>query len=402
MAKAKPLSEDFSSGFDIYREDGFSRFTGTLSGADWYGDYLRLFNWDVKGSKTVLSDADAGEGRLIGHLALGWNSDVDLISTTVHMITGANGNLHDVTLGSGYLAYMRLTAATNKVTTGSGHYEYIFLSGAKNTVTTGDGMVGVLVTRGSGKIDIGAGGAGTIWTGDGDDLVTTAAGVGSIQTGDGNDRVTTAAGVGSIETGDGEDRVVLKDSANLVRTGAGDDVVITSGQWIERVNLGAGDDTVVVKALDAWFELGIVASSNPKNGSDTLNFSKLKTGVTFELGKSGAWQDVYKSKKLDAWVSETGIENVIGTRKKDVLTDGSLDNQLTGGKGADVFVFGKNGGNDTVTDFEVGTDILRIKGHKGGFAALEIKDGDIVLDGGVVDLAGVNASDLTAESFYFV
>lgn len=364
MARLKPKSHDFDETFNYFQEGGFSRFTGTFSGGDWYGDYLRI--WGEKNSKTIFRDTDAAEGRLINHLELGWNSDVDLISTSVHTISGGAGKLHDVTLGSGYLAYMGLTAAKNIVTTGSGHSEYIFLSGAQNDVTTGDGGVAYLRTEGSSNIDIGAGGAGT------------------------------------IRTGNGDDRLVIRGSVNSIKTGAGDDVVVTSGQWIDEVNLGAGDDTVVVKALDAWYELRVVASSNVKNGVDTLDFSKLKMGVKFELGNGGAWQEVYKSKKIDAWVSETGIENVIGTRKNDVLTANPLDNEFTGGKGKDVFVFGKDGGTDTVTDFEIGTDILRLKGHKGGFATLEIKDGDIVLDGGTVDLVGIDAGDLSADSFSFV
>ena len=127
-----------------------------------------------------------------------------------------------------------------------------------------------------------------------------AGGVENVLTGGGDDRVTTKGDIGSLNTGDGADKIVLAGSAGLVRAGGGDDVIITRGQWIELVHLGAGDDVVKVKKLPDGGELRISASSNPANGEDTLDLSGLRKAVTVELGTGGAWQDIVRSKKIDA------------------------------------------------------------------------------------------------------
>jgi Ca2+-binding RTX toxin-like protein len=45
-----------------------------------------------------------------------------------------------------------------------------------------------------------------------------------------------------------------------------------------------------------------------------------------------------------------------------VLSGGQGSDRLTGGQGADVFVFAASGGRDIVTDFELGLDRIRLEG----------------------------------------
>ncbi len=105
---------------------------------------------------------------------------------------------------------------------------------------------------------------------------------------------------------------------------------------------------------------------------------------------------------------------------------GRGDDTLTGGDGADRFVFGINADNDTITDFEGGTDTIVIKsgrsfsdltigknangdavitGYSSGTGAsvtLEVGGGTVTLEGASITLEGVTASELTESDFEFL
>ncbi len=95
----------------------------------------------------------------------------------------------------------------------------------------------------------------------------------------------------------------------------------------------------------------------------------------------------------------TEIENAVGTAYRDVIITNEQDNILTGGGGADVFVFASdeklftdgftNGGTDIITDFEEGVDTIDLSGlGLGGDSELTVVDNrlDIDIDGdGVID-----------------
>ncbi|MCG6903975.1 MAG: hypothetical protein LJE68_14970, partial [Rhodobacter sp.] len=102
----------------------------SLTGADWTIEALRFgSSTDV----TNFTDLDAGLGRNIHYLRLGQNSDVDLISTRVRHISGFDGNLHDITLGSvdtGSIRSINLYATTNIITTGAAWVHSIETGGA--------------------------------------------------------------------------------------------------------------------------------------------------------------------------------------------------------------------------------------------------------------------------------
>ena len=85
---------------------------------------------------------------------------------------------------------------------------------------------------------------------------------------------------------------------------------------------------------------------------------------------------------------------------------------MNGGNGADLFVFGKGGGNDVIADYEVGIDAL---GLANGISVKSAKVSDLNRDGiadltiafsnggGSVVLYGVDSlSDVTFESSAFL
>jgi hypothetical protein len=384
---------DGSSYVDTYLEGDFRKFFATAEGTNWHANYIRLQNYGNTNSKTFFADADGGNGRFINYLELGWNSDIDLISTNINVITGLNGAIHDISLGSGNTGFINLAATRNIVTTGSGYNEFVRLGGESNTVTVNDGWINQLNAAGTvaNTVNVGVNG----W-------------VGTLKTADGNDRVTVEGSVGFVDSGAGDDKLVINNSVQFIRAGDGDDTIVTRANWISNAQLGAGDDRVVVAELAPWSDIHIHGSGNAANGVDTLDFSKLATGskmgIRFDLGVGTGYQEIYRAKAIDAWVSASGMENLIGTKKKDILIASSKDNELTGGKGADVFVFGKNGGDDTVTDFQPDIDTIRIKGHAGGFATLAFDHvtKTVTHDGGTISFDGIDTTQLDSADFHFV
>ena len=79
---------------------------------------------------------------------------------------------------------------------------------------------------------------------------------------------------------------------------------------------------------------------------------------------------------------------------------------LTGGADGDLFVIFAGNGNDRITDFQPGIDLLQFNGSASGLGALEIAgvSGGVRIDygSGSVLLDGLQPADLGAASFDFV
>lgn len=145
----------------------------------------------------------------------------------------------------------------------------------------------------------------------------------------------------------------------------------TFNSW-ELTLLGdANSQNNVYVYTDEWATLG----SDPSRiwlqdtaGIDTVNFSALSTGVNFNLaaGGGGLVAGKYLMIRPDTW-----IENVFGGRGNDVLVGNALDNiirggaghdGLKGGGGNDTFVMCWDNGQDVITDFDSGDQILLTQG----------------------------------------
>lgn len=422
--------------YSVYHDGAdFFRANADLTGDGWTIKTLR-FN-GAGSNKTTVTDLDNGAGRRIDFLELGFNSDVDLISTRARYIFGWDGDKHEVKLGNqqdGSTFSINLYADENIVTTGNAYVQQI------NTGSFGESAIGDVIR-------IGSGGAGQVQTHDGNDRVTTTTGyVETISTGGGRDIVKTSKQyVDFISSGEGNDRVAVGGGgAEAVKTGDGKDVVITKGSWIEfittgegndtvkmgsggggEVRLGGGNDTIILSPTDPDYGLSIHGGY----GSDTISFARFKTGIVFTLYNGGAWQNpAAKNGNLDkpalGYFQQTWVENLIGGRKGDRLSGDDGDNLLNGGKGNDVlagasgddiliggqgkdtFVFGADGGTDRVRDYSKSDDTLRIADHGGGFATLSISDKgtdlEIIHDGGTILLLGEAGTSLGAGDFDFV
>ena len=454
--------DEYISYYSVHNStaDDILNSTAMLTGSDWTVKVMR-FGASFDNLATI-TDMNGNAGRRIDFLELGYNSDVDLISTRVKFINGWDGDEHDIVLGAGNTESITLYAAVNNVTTGSGY-------------------VSSIVTGGEDTIVVGSGSVGTIRTGNGDAVVRIGANYADyVRTRDGNDKVTVGAGwVETASTGNGNDTVGLgAGGAGVVRTGNGNDKVNTAAGWVELISTGEGKDVVNVGAggagivrLSGGDDMARVTPVGPDGGyiinggggSDTLDFSKFTAGVTFTLDGFGVYQNVTAPGSLgggDGWFAETGVENLIGTAKgdrftgdaaandlkgkngndrlfggegndrldggnnndrlsgdegrdvliggkgQDVLEGGRGNDVLRGNSGADVFVFGANSGTDKVFGYADDADSIRLVGHTGGFADLTIVDqgGDLKIthDGGTILLVGDAGLVLTASDFDFV
>ncbi|MBB1249733.1 calcium-binding protein [Rhizobium sp. G21] len=98
----------------------------------------------------------------------------------------------------------------------------------------------------------------------------------------------------------------------------------------------------------------------------------------------------------------SGNDKLFGGDGNDVLVGGSGNDTLNGGAGKDDFVFGKKGGNDTITKFELGKDVIQIAKGVAGIKkvgdilklAKETKGGDVVINLGKDGKITIKDTDL--------
>lgn len=179
------------------------------------------------------------------------------------------------------------------------------------------------------------------------------------------------------------------------------------------------DDTVTAGNGERMRFMGLAGDDtfHGTTGLDTIDYRRDAqyggtAGITVNLAEGWAIDGFGDTDTV------SGIERVIGTAGNDVIIGGSAnevlegwrgDDTLTGGDGHDVFRFRDKFGNDTITDFTVGTDRIRLNDLSDlfdGFDGLIIEqDGDDtvirVVDGGnnSIRLLGVDASSLTEGDF---
>ena len=85
----------------------------------------------------------------------------------------------------------------------------------------------------------------------------------------------------------------------------------------------------------------------------------VKSFVHYTLSENVENLRLLGSKNLDG-VGNDGDNRIIGNAGKNLIDGGFGDDMLTGGAGRDTFVYGECYGSDTITDFQVGKDIVEL------------------------------------------
>jgi len=179
-----------------------------------------------------------------------------------------------------------------------------------------------------------------VYGGQGDDKIWLSDGDDQVFGGEGNDEVYSGAGADEINGGDGDDNLYGGQGGDVIDGGSGtnnlfgedgDDLFIT-GDGSDIMDGGDGSDTV--SYVNSGEAVSIDLSTNVILGGDAGNDSIIN------------------------------IENVIGSSFDDVLVGDDLDNSFTGlsgddslsgGLGADTYIYDLNGGVDTIS--ELGDDV---------------------------------------------
>ncbi len=223
--------------------------------------------------------------------------------------------------------------------------------------------------------------------GAGDDTLSGLGGNDLLEGEDGNDTLVGGDGNDVVNGGVGNDRVVGNSGADNLIGGAGNDELI-SGSGNDVANGGGGADFIRGGA-----------------GDDTLNGGGGVDNILGELGEDtldgGNGNDVLRG-------GDAG-DTLIGGAGADALFGDGGDDFLTGGAGADRFVIRANEGFDTITDFEIGTDVidLSVNAFFSNFA--DVQDAALQFGSSVAISVGSNViliedtllSDLSASDFLF-
>ena len=218
--------------------------------------------------------------------------------------------------------------------------------------------------------------------------------------GDGDDTLTGDAGTDTLNGDAGADVLDGGAGVDTLNGGAGADTLI-GGAGADMLDGGDGQDAAVYTNSDAGVTVDLSDDNNNAGGhaaGDTLTNIEHVRGSAHNdtlTGDGGA----------NRLAGREGNDTLIGGAGTDTLIGGAGTDMLTGGADADVFVFAAFDG-DTITDFEDGTDMLRITAANTGFADLTIADssGDatVTLAGGTLTLTGVDHTLLTVDDFLFV
>jgi|GEM_PF-5864960 len=215
----------------------------------------------------------------------------------------------------------------------------------------------------------------------------------------GNDELTARDGDDVLDGGAGDDRLKGEEGDDVLLAGAGDD----------RLNGGEGDDFLFSDEGDDRLK--------GEKGQDILlggfGDDELDGGDGNDFLSGGGGDDQLKGGDGDDTLfGGEGSDELEGGDGDDVLAGGLGEDFLKGGKGADNFVFDNVDAVDTVEDFNLLEDHLKIEID--GVRSLDDltivtdKNGDtqiLVVKSGVehltIVLEDVDSSDLTADHFIF-
>ena len=205
--------------------------------------------------------------------------------------------------------------------------------------------------------------------------------------------------------GDGDDTLQGGTSDDTLTGGGGADTFVFSGlnsgaDTIADFDAGQGDriDLTAFEASLTWQD--VQAATTDMGGSAVIDLSAWGGGTITVTGVDPA----------DLTAEMFVLDDFVGTDGDDIIEGTAADNRLTGGEGADTFVFGPGHGNDTITDFTGGTDNIDLSAFTGITSVDDLvywQDGnDTVIftghhGGGTIVLQNVSPGDLSPSDFTF-
>jgi Ca2+-binding RTX toxin-like protein len=396
-----------SAANEIWGRDG----NDTIMGRDG-NDYL------LGGEGADKLYGDAGDDRMLG----GAGNDSYYVDGTRDRVYETSSTTGSNTTDAGGTDRIYSTISQNMdAYSGVRFVENLTLTGNNSISGTGNGLNNVLIgNSGNNTLDGGAGND-TLQGGAGNDTyVVDAAGDRVFET----EPASSAVNAGGIDTVQSSisyllaaniENLILTSSASISGTGNSLDNVITGNSAANTLNGGNGNDMLIGSTGNDTL-IGGVGNDVifGGDGTDTASYANATEAVMVDL--SIAAPQMTGGGGTDTLAT---VENLIGSRFKDLLTGTGGNNQLDGGAGADSLLGGAGAdvlyggiGNDTLMG-GFGTDQLTGGAGTDGFVFNAIKDTaatsgrDVILDfesGDKINLAGIDANSRQSgnQAFSFI
>lgn len=134
---------------------------------------------------------------------------------------------------------------------------------------------------------------------------------------------------------------------------------------------------------------------------------ELRGGAGNDHLRGGPGDDVLRGGLGNDVLQGGGGDDLLrGWHGHDVLNGGAGDDLMTGGLGRDVFIFGGRSGDDRITDFADGIDMIRFTPAAArGMDDLDIsaRDGGVLIthEGGSIFINHADVADFSAADFIF-
>ena len=276
--------------------------------------------------------------KLPGAMFLANDTDVDGDSISLTAVANGFGGALGL-LGDG-------TVTFKAAATGNAGFTYTV---ADEHGLTATGTVAVTVVATSGTAD-------TL-------VLTTPLGASSFVNGfGGDDSLTGGAGYDVLSGDDGNDRLDGRGGADLLSGGNGDDTYFV-GTWAD----------VVIE----WYAGGAGGTDTVRSSVDHTLAPNVEKLVLLNLAAKGTGNDLKNTLTGNAFAN-----TLDGGAGDDTLNGGGGDDVLTGGAGKDRFKFTDGWGNDRITDFADGADLIDFRG-----SGLSFDDLTIAATGGAATVA---------------
>ena len=333
-----PSASDSTSRLAIFTNSEVDLITNTgsiIGGIDTQEEDDDLINsGDITGNIDMGTGEDVlvNSGFIEGSVLMGDNNDTfDGRGGTVTgaVIGGAGDDLYQISDGSSIL-FETMGAGTDTVQSEASYtlaqnIEILTLLGAEDINGAGNGLANTITGNDGANLLQGRVGDDTIQGGGGDDTIGGGANRDSLEGGEGDDYINGGAQSDTVRGDEGND---------TLRGGLNNDL-ITGGDGEDNIAGGLGNDTMA-----------------GNDGDDAM------------FGQGG--NDVFNGGEGEDYIhGGAGVDALTGANGDDTLVGGAGADTLTGGNGADVFLFqnfaqSPVGDVDTITDFEVGTDLIDV------------------------------------------
>ena len=383
------------------------------------GKGKNLFIYESGGGNDVVADYTAGQDtiKIVGDsvsayslssgdavLKIGSGS-IKVKSIKTGAITVVDANKNVTTYQSGAI-YNAASAAKATAITLTSAYGNSFTAGSSAISVDASPRTAAINITGSAKNNYLVGGAGKdiIDGGKGNDTLRGGKGADVLTGGSGSDVFVYAEGDGTDAITDyvsGEDIIKLtsgevksysvKNNDAIFKIGSG--AITLKGAGLSAVSVLDADDVLTV------YNGGLIYNNTKIAKADAVTITSDYEGEFNSYGASVETIDAAaRSKAID--ITGNGADNYIlggkgkdtinGGKGSDTIFGGKGNDLLTGGNGNDVFYFSGADGNDTITDYTAGKDIISVEGA----VSYSTKNSDAILKIGTGNVTLQNAADV--------